>query len=254
MNKTLLLFIIALGIFACEKDKFSSKIVVQSYLEPEKPITVKLTRVSTEEYGDELPVNNARVCIIIKGNSHFLNESGNIPGLYIYEGAELIIVEGEKYSLSIVSGEDYIYAETIIPHKPTIMNIESLEYINPSSTSFGIDIVWGNVAEYYMVSIKNKSCEIECEPVPDLENFSYTPYFLVKPYSFNQVNLPYYLFRYYGNYIIKITSVNEEYKKLYDYKEIFRYDKQPLETNIQNGLGIFTGVSSDSIVIKIKKP
>jgi hypothetical protein len=50
-----------------------------------------------------------------------------------------------------------------------------------------------------------------------------------------------------------VYSINEEYKKLYDYKEQYKFDNPPIETNIINGLGIFTGISFDSVVVVVKR-
>lgn len=254
MKKVFLIILYASLFFSCEEEKFSTKVIVQSYLMPGTPIIVKLNQVNTTNLTDELPASNARVVIFYNNQDFLLDEDLDKPGRYVYNGDNLKILEGAIYSLEIEYYGSIIKAKTKVPIKPMNIKTNFTELIIPSKSSFGLLLSWDKFTEYSIVSIDfldevNSSNEIAESLSPD-----YTPYYLNYPYNLNYLSVSYFDFKYYGKYSIKLTSINDEYKKLYDFRENYRYETQTLATNIENGLGIFTGASSDSILIEIKRP
>lgn len=254
MKYIILLIVLVLAASSCDKEIVSTKIVVQSYLSPNNPVVVKLQQVTTENSIEEIPASNADVQIIHNDVSFLLTENAEEPGCYRYIGNELDIVEGDLYQLNVFYKGQHVYAQTRIPLKPQNLQASHFEITSPPTDAFSINLSWENTTDCCFISTNCLNGENPEQKITGLINNAYTPYYLGEPYASESVSISHYVFKYYGMNVIKITSISDEYKKLYDYKETYRNDKVALETNIENGFGIFTGFSSDSVVINVKRP
>jgi hypothetical protein len=60
--------------------------------------------------------------------------------------------------------------------------------------------------------------------------------------------------QYYGYHDILLLHVQPEYAALYENNGSNSLNLAPPPTNIENGLGIFTGIASDTLRLLVKKP
>ncbi len=190
----------------------------------------------------------------------------NSIGQGYYQNNEHIIESGKQYSLNFTYNQLPVSATTFIPEKNTAaisvteIEIEQItEFPGPGGgfqqNQESVDIQWGNSGDYYYVVLQNK------EENPEyintfLNSVRFRPQFRIisKPtitdfYSINpQRDLPQY-----GQYRIIVFRVNPEYASLYEISNNTSQSIAQPPTNITNGLGIFTGVSSDTLFLKVIK-
>jgi len=237
--------------------------VVESYLLPYQAINVKLSKLYlyTEdgETEDEEFISDALVTIITDTGSYLLSYDESIQK-YIGEDNNLIAVPDTDYSLEINYNDVILTSSTTVPLKPDsvklseeVLVIES-GHLGPGQNEGAITVSWlrpDNQSQYQVII---EYLDEEYDPIFDfMESDAYdnfrilsTPPITGDTYNINQRQLIFY-----GNYQIIIQSINEEYADLYeDIGQSTQNLTQPL-TNIENGFGIFTGVNSDTVQLRV---
>lgn len=256
--------------FSCTKEDATNNdvtdvAVVQSYIEPNNPIRVKLTKMLPFVEGGNTGVqtiDDAQVFIEHNGTSFLLSPIANKHGQYECLDNNLQIIASETYKLSFDYNDYTVMAITSIPTKPENTSLStSVYYIDPNATGPGSSapdpmlVNWSNPDnEYHLVVVEY--LESTYSPInANLDPALYDQFRKVStdPINDNSTNLTtrqHLLF--FGNYRIIIYKINEEYVNLYENISQSTLNMTEPTTNVENGVGIFSGMNSDTLFLKVK--
>ena len=189
----------------------------------------------------------------------------------VYQNPEFIPQSGQTYVLTFDHNGETVRSETYVPQKRTIsiskasVRLEKIRDIGEFIDSgFGgdqdaIEVEWDNSeGDYYYVVIENM--EDNPEFVNDLlaefqANGNALPFFqITEPEisNFYAISTRRDLTQF-GTYRIIVYRVNPEYAALYETAGTSSISIASPPSNIENGLGIFTGVSSDTVYLEVIK-
>jgi len=253
---------------ACEKqsreDIESKTTVVEGYLHAGKTIdSLKITQSLSLAIADNvIALDDLVVNISDSSNQYTLHSIGN----GIYQNAELIIENDKNYRLEIERDGAIVSAETYIPNKKEaqislpeveLPKIELNGTIGIPTGSFdAVDITWDNSeGDYYYVSIRNIENNPEIVNENDETNDELSRRFIISEpqiSSFYAI-FPRREFSHYGTHQIIVYRVNPEYAALYESSGNSTLSLEEPPTNIENGFGIFTGASSDTLYLEVVK-
>lgn len=265
-NKILgLLFLVIIS--SCEEvpdyDQEVSEPVVEAFIyEGELVDDIYLKKTVPFNIGSNIdpePINDATIIITNNGENFILSPVMNEPGRYFYDGSDLSINIGDSYQLAFEYQGKTISSTTTIPNKPEgvlistglieVPEINSLQDLRGFRESFQktIDVSWNNSdGSYYYLVIENVEDRPSSIDPTDLFgdlgiNFEFTS----EPIQQGLFQLrPMIHYTQYGKHKITIYKVNEEYALLYETSAQDSRDLNEPYTNINNGLGIFSGFSS----------
>lgn len=259
MNKTLhicclLLTVMLLG---CEKKSEPNldEIVTQSYLfagEPVDDIYVTQMLKFGGSQDTAQPINDAIVSIEWQGKSYDLLPNGGDTGYYYCPDTTLQILVGETYSISIEYFDKVATSTTTVPPPPTNVQLSAdTIHINADSVFKGkfppvVTVSWDNPnMDYYYIT----ASVTDPNPQP-IYPFNLTAiihqFIFTEPTNESSYDIQPYEFNYHGLHEVRVYSVNQEYVELF---KTFDQDSRTLnepQTNIENGLGIFTSFSSNA--------
>ena len=258
------LIIIFFSLSACEKETLISvtdKPVVQAYLIPGKPVLVKVNMqrglVDTASYG--LPITGLNISINDGTNTITLQE--NAAGEYSHTN-QTFISSGVTYSMIFSYMNKEVSAKTTIPEKPEKLSI-SETMIGVPQFNVGIDtldtfvpvkISWENPNERdHFLIFKND------EQYPSsISNGSSFPGFggsyrdiEANAGTATSFEIERRTFRYVGYYTLYLYTLNKEYVEILNAGSSSSLNLTNPVTNIQNGLGIFTGMNVDSLRVLV---
>ncbi len=263
-NICIAILIIAL-ISCCKKEddsQFGNKLVVESYIFPGNSVQVKIDKLipfNNDTISDTLDINKLNIYMADDSKSVLLKNYGS----GIYADSNFQINESDNYHLSIDYNGQNIYANTSIPLKPANCQ-QSVNSISIPSFSGGgmpssiptfpdpVKITWDAVAGlYYLVIAEN----IESNPtaINDFSGEAPPRMFRNEPLQTNTYELESMQFNYLGKHRIIIFSLKPEYAVLYQDGGSSSQNLTGINTNVENGLGIFTGVNSDTLYLTVKK-
>ncbi|OGJ95013.1 MAG: hypothetical protein A2487_11525 [Candidatus Raymondbacteria bacterium RifOxyC12_full_50_8] len=236
--------------------------VVDAYLFANEPLDdIRLS--SLIPYGSEdtigTPINDADITIKQNGRLYHLTSTGD-SGLYRCADSDLVIEEGKTYEIEFKYYGKTISAKTTVPPKPEDVSISTgVFYINEDSARPGSFrdttnleyITWNNQdTGYFYVVIEN--IEENPESIDRDTAFSRGFRFISMPTRSNSYMInPMFTFKQYGRHRAKIYRVNKEYADLYERREQDSRSLNEPFTNINNGLGIFTAASCDSVLFEV---
>ena len=263
-----LLSSVALLFLACEKQSTeiieSKTTVVEGYLHAGKTIdSLKITQsLSLATTDNVIALDDLVVNISDSSNQYTLHSIGN----GVYQNTALIIENDKSYRLEIERDGAVISAETYIPNKKEAqISVNQVELpkieLNgtiglPTGSINAIDITWDNSeGDYYYVSIRNIEINPEIINENDAANDELSKRFIISEpqiSSFYAI-FPRREFSHYGTYQIIVFRVNPEYAALYESSGSSTLSLVEPTSNIVNGLGIFTGVSSDTLYLEVTK-
>lgn len=258
------------GFAACDKgpslDELEPRAVVEAYLSAGDSIQIMVTEEipfgsQTDTLAD--PIDGLSISLEAENKSILLTNRG----LGLYSSPEQI-KEGKKYTLQFVYNGKSVSAYTTIPSKPQNFSLSVTELtITPFSFGGGfpgtrptfpdpVRLTWINDDQsYYLSAFKN----IETTPESIFDGQ------LVfggrnRPPSFNrptqlsgaEIETP--RIQYYGVHDILLMHVQPEYAALYETNGNSSLNLAAPPTNIENGLGIFTGYAADTLKLLVKKP
>lgn len=259
--KTFVLITTTATLFACEKveqqKSNSDKVVIEGYLFAGHKASIKVTKELEYESGDTTiqPIEGLDILLTNNSVSEHLADAGD----GYYESNTMVMNVGEKYSITFTYDNRIVSAETTIPAKPeeyaTTANSFSIPTFNPYSgepPSFPdpITLSWSNQDKnYYLVVVKN--IERNPEAIFDSTRFELKKIFRNKPIQTDNYRLDMRSFNYYGTHQIILYNLNSEYVSLYDDNGTSSLNIQTPATNVKGGLGIFTGLNSDTIYVEV---
>lgn len=272
--KILSLFTISTCLFsACEQESIetveSKTAVVEAYLYAGQSVdSISITQSFSYAQSDSniLTLDQLDITFSDFSNPSLLTSIGD----GIYQKQDIVIEHGKSYRLEFVWEGEVISAETYIPlKKEAQLSASQIELDKVELGSFGggagnipdpVEITWDNSeGDYYYVVVKN----IEDEPEYVNENVAQFQaenggqsrfIFITEPQiiDFHALDARRDLTQF-GTHQIIIFRVNPEYAALYESSGSSTLSLEQPPTNVINGLGIFTGVSSDTLYLEVKK-
>jgi len=272
MKNFIYLLLIAVTLFSCEKEDLSINNdttdvpVVQSYLEPGNSIKVKLTKMLPFVEGGNTgleSIDSATVYINHKGEDYLLSHIPNSLGEYESLDTNLQIIANDSYKIHFNYNDFVVSASTVIPVKPdNVLVSPTIYYIDPDATGPGsvtqdpVIVSWDNPDNSYYIVI-TEYLETDFNPInPNLEESTFESFRInsTDPINDNPINLT--TIRtlvFFGNYRVIVYNINEEYVNLYENISQSTLNLTEPLTNIDNGLGIFTGINSDTLSLQVRE-
>jgi hypothetical protein len=265
MKKYFIFLLITCSYLAsCSKDlmipREAGKIaIVESYIHAgDSIIQIKVSKL--------LPVSDDTLDAIeyISGLSIQVNDSlltETEPGIYTLSLGGDKVHPGDCYTFRFLFNDDTVSSATTIPAIPEGFSISSSTLnatrITSTSSGFGsmdeVQLTWINDdASYYYIMIEY------LEDIPDYINSNMEDVDLplvrsVSPTQSNTERLDRRNINFFGTYRIVLLKVNKEFANLYnDIKSNSNNIEDPA-TSINNGYGVFTGMSSDTVYLEVKE-
>jgi hypothetical protein len=268
MKTTISFFLAALVLVSCEKKSLTaldtqSQPVISAYLEAGQAPIVKISRQLGYEASDSsaIYILNLDVYIESEGIQYPLKQ--NSDGYYTAT-TNWTPQAGKTYRLHFLYDNVEVQAETYIPSAPTGFKASagSIKIPTFDISSGGsipdfpdpIKLTWDNTeGDFYQVKVVN----IETDPtaINDNSNGNAPPgqSFSNSPEQSDAYELGFQSFSYYGTHQVILYKVNSEYVSLTKSTGTNSQNLTTPYTNVTNGLGIFTGVGADTLIIEVKK-
>ena len=253
-------------------DPGESKPVVEAFIyEGESVDDIYLKKTSplnTPSKSDPEIISDAILTISRNGQDFILSPINDQPGRYAYDGNDLSVNIGDDYFLTFEYEDMIISSTTTIPSDPEGLDISPESIIIPRINSITdlryfresfqktIDVTWNNTdGSYYYLVIENiEDSPQSIDPTDILGGLGINFEFTTSPTQENVLQLrPLIHYTQYGTHKVTIYHVNEEYALLYETSTQDSRDLNEPYTNINNGLGIFSGFSSQEIYFEVIK-
>ena len=253
-------------------DPGESKPVVEAFIyEGESVDDIYLKKTSplnTPSKSDPEIISDAILTISRNGQDFILSPLNDQPGRYAYDGNDLSVNIGDDYFLTFEYEDMIISSTTTIPSEPEGLDISPESIIIPRINSITdlryfresfqktIDVTWNNTdGSYYYLVIENiEDSPQSIDPTDILGGLGINFEFTTSPTQENVLQLrPLIHYTQYGTHKVTIYHVNEEYALLYETSTQDSRDLNEPYTNINNGLGIFSGFSSQEVYFEVIK-
>lgn len=243
----------------------ASKIVVQAYLFAGQPVeNILLTQPlgllnTTDRLGP--PVNTALVYLEKNGIRYNLILSPDQQGQYFYPGNDLTVAAGDVFNLGIAYEDQQLTATTIVPPKPDTVGLsaDTLFLVDTridNSSNSSILISWSaTAAQNFFHYILIENIDPLPSPFPEWQFLGNNPVdFSSFPFSAKQFLISAPNFTHSGKHLTTVYSINQEYADLFIDQAQPDGTVNQAQSNIRNGLGIFTAFnSSDSLHFYVKQ-
>lgn len=233
--------------------------VVEAYLAPNQPAIVQITREISYGSADTLmALTGLSPRITHNGQSYPLAET--TPGRY--GSTELPLVAGGVYGLSFSYNGQEVTAETEIPMPPGTVTASATDIAVPDfGSGIGMELpdpiryTWDNPdGAYHVLVVRN----MESNPTPITFNIGGSPVekpepaFRLPPHRGDSQQVTLGRFSYYGEHVVILYRIQPEYAALYESSGSNSNDLVAPPTNINGGLGIFTGVhAADTLSVHV---
>jgi hypothetical protein len=270
MNKIFLVFLVLVPIctlvltclYSCQKSgdaAFSDLPVVECYLSPGEKIHLKITeKIPYEESGYSGSANLNSLDIRVKFNGIEYPLASFSGGIYADTAGIIPVITDSSYLLLFNFNGALVTSITIIPEKPTsvtqsvtIIKMSQFDPENPSGTKPAdpVEITFANSdGSYYLATIEcidTVQVPVFKDSIPDNEIFS------SQPVTGTQINIAPMTIRYFGKNRIILYHVNPEYIAFFMHQASTSQNYEQPPSNIDNGLGIFTGVNADTLYLDV---
>jgi len=254
-----LLWFLLLVPAACKEDsrpRFDDRPVVEAYLVPGSRALVKVSRKVPYVKDPPLSVDSLhKLQLVLSGCGKEVTLFSIGSGLYIDSLHELPIVYDSVYTVRFLYNNREVTASTKVPSKPTGFAASKTVLKVPDFSGGGfIDIgqyasklTWNNPdGSYYVLSVQ---C-LEENP-KKIDDSLDLPGFNMEPVRNGQYSLAPMMFTYLGRHRVVLNHINTELALLYDLRTGNSLDFKELPTNVNNGLGIFTAINTDTLEVEI---
>ncbi len=245
--------------------------VVAGYIYSNEPIDSLRIFESNSYLGDTtLNTIDSIIVEVISDDEVFALSS---LGSGYYYDPDAIVRPGQSYMLSFVWNGQTVLAETYVPVVNEATVSDSVVYREQvSSSGFGgpgglgapadnIEVSWDNAqGDYYYVLVENieeapefinsRLAELlDAQGLLSLRRVARTEPEIVDFYVINTTRD----IQQFGRHRVVIYRLNPEYAALYERTGTSSITIQAPPTNVENGLGIFTGISTDTVYFEVKK-
>ncbi len=264
----LILSLLTYLFISCEKQSavpaYNEEPVIEGYLFVNNIASIRVISqiaVSNATDGEGEGIDTLKVFIDDENSIHQLVNIGN----GIYEDNTLIIAEGRQYHLYFEYRGKIVSATTTAPTLPTsftesateisVTKIDSNTTFSPGSFQMNdpIDVTWdNNDHSYYMIVVQN--IENEPELIRDTTNARFRiSNFRNEPSVTDEYQIRDQQFQYFGTHTIILYHLNTDYAALYNSNSNSSQNLTNPTSNIANGLGIFTGIGTDTLFFEVNK-
>ncbi len=266
MKKIVSFLCLGLAAVGCQPTlvaEFQDKAVVEGYLVSGAPPTFTVSKLialrSDVAFSDE-DVNALSPVIRDEdtGIDYLLLPQGDGS----YTNTEMIAAEGHTYSLSLPYNGEVVTASTVIPDKPQDMALSATYIEVPSfqpmgmavarTKAFGsepVEVTWSNPnGDYYMLLVE--CTEANPRSIYNFDDDEERPdfRFRTEPTTSASSQLSMQSFSYYGYHNVILLRMQPEYALLY---QSTSNTISEIHANVEGGYGIFTGMSSDTLRIRV---
>lgn len=267
MKKILFNLLLFFCLFSCEKAALNpgnggaELPVVEAYLQAGQPPLVTVRRQTPYDSAEPLglPIEDLSLSIEVDGAVFPLPETA--PGVYSADSSWQVEA-GKIYRLQFEYGGLAVSATTEIPEAPVNFKASgsSISFDNsgsfPPSFPDPITLTWDNPDNrYFQVFVEN----IETDPQEIDFGFGgggagqagERPRFSTTPQQTNTHELGFQNFQYLGTHRVVLFRVTAEYVTLATSTQGDAQNLTSPYTNVENGLGIFTGVGADTLFVEV---
>lgn len=256
-----------LGLVACESEdplaqSGFSKPVVEAFISAEADtirvyISKMIPYLREEEDTVAKPITGLEVFLVKQDERFLLTEQAGETGIYYTLRDAIDLEEGDSLSFESEVDNLPLSASTWIPPKPESVkisdNVMYYEVGTPGSmlNAPSLIVSWDNPTDgFYYISMKN----IEANPEPVNEMVADAPVRSQAPPSqADQFEIRLRNVMYFGRYRVILYHVNQEFANLFDNPSMNSVNISEPPTNIENGLGIFTAYSADTVFFEVRK-
>lgn len=251
------------------------KPVIEAYLMPENPVSVKVfteTPYTEADSAYSKPITGLN--IVITGNDdlslHLVETEAGI-----YTSTQPLGKAGAIYAIKFEHNGREVYAETILPDKPEgfaldtteiyrtyfDFNTSSGQFPGPGGMNFNenieLGISWKNPDNLYHF-VAAQSMESDPSPVVNMPNsngFFQMPnrFFNNQPVQGEFTTINGQSFEYFGKYAVILYKLNSDYAALYENQNTSSQNISTPISMITNGLGIFTGINADTLIVNVNR-
>ncbi|MEQ9168563.1 MAG: DUF4249 family protein [Fulvivirga sp.] len=256
---TALFILIALISTSCDDiedvEVLDARIIVEGFLHAGQPIMIDLSKellYKGEVEETSIDLEGLKVTISNGSEEYLLIDEGD--GIYTNEN---LVSHSTSYSISFTYNGQEVHSETLVPTKPegftsSTTNIEILPFTGggPPTNLSGesIELNWeNNDGAYYLVVVTN----IEEDPISINSTTFNRPSFRSEPLVSDNYEIASTDFESYGDHLVILYKLNPEYAALYEDSGDNSLTISTPYTNIENGLGIFTAINSDSLYVNV---
>ena len=252
MSLRILFFLLLIfTVISCEDEEPTAEeiVVVDAVLTAEQPFEgLRLWRLASLNEPLNQPYS-ADAVVIRSSEDYFLVPSADLPGTYIDPSGQLVLTPGDPYQLIIVKGEKIVASGVQSPAKPQGLSVAQSSYAIDAviqSSGGSVDLNWSNPnSAFYFGHV-----QLLDEPLqvinPQLNSVTEATLDVIGGASYQ---IPFKALNYYGTYRFILYAVGAEYLNF------FGRNGTPISvqqvTNISNGLGIFTVITSDTVQFQI---
>lgn len=226
--------------------------VVESYLETEaSKLTVKV--YSMESFREE----DVQFSQAIKNLNVYINDilmTETSDGTYTIEDKPELLLNGNECSLRFDYNGKTITANTQTPNRPVGLSISQTEIERYSSWYYtdsipDVTISWDNPDNsYYQIYIQSLSQTSGSTQAPPFMGGGFGK-MMMQPIQGNSYTLKMHDVSFAGYYRCVLYKITKEYAELYE--QMSSTDLSNALSHIDNGLGIFTAYSTDTLQYKV---
>lgn len=251
--------IIFTGCSKSDSNVFTDLPVVESYLIPGEQVRVQISQKTPyQEYVPvpETDISNLNIVIEYQNIEYMLTSLGS--GLYADTSGIVPIESDSSYKLSFIYNQQPVTSVTVIPSVPvdftasdTSITFAQFDYsttTTPGTAITPITLTWLNTLEdYYMITVEcidSNATSVIKDSIPSDDIFT-SP-----PFTGDEVDLHPRMFKYFGRNRVVLYHLNPEYSSFFSQPVSTTQNYQDPPTNIVNGLGIFTGLNTDTLYVR----
>ncbi|MFY0653715.1 MAG: DUF4249 family protein [Cyclobacteriaceae bacterium] len=279
-----ILIISLFGVVSCTDDAVEleeDRFVVEAFLFANEPVSgIRVKGIIPLNDPDSVAplITEARVLLMKDGNNYEL--SVNEDDEYEYTGNDLTVSTGDIFDIEVTYGDITATASTVVPAPTTGLQISESEILLPeivlptpgggggfggggatavreaimSILSNSLIVEWDNPnQELYFMVVENLVDELD--PIfPDrIANRLRRFRFVSEPTNENFMEFSLANLETFGQHVIKVYHVNQEYADLYENLNQDSRDLNEPPSNIKNGLGVFSAFNSQNVYFDVKK-
>jgi hypothetical protein len=249
------------------------KPVVEGYLVPGQQVHIKVHQEipysadSAQSTKLEVPIKGLKITLSGEGQTETLVEESD--GSYT-PSTNFKIKVGGNYSMKFSYNNKIVSSSTFIPSKPQGFTASTLVVYRTAidlsagftgrppggfgSSQTNLSLEWLNPQNDYFItvveSIETNPVEIIKFPITDTRPRPETR-FRNQPVQGTQGVITRQAFQYFGRHSLILFKLNPDYPALYQRSGNTTQNISTPPTTILNGLGIFTGINSDTLLIRV---
>ncbi len=258
------LLALLLGLCSCEQNNLSPTFqdlpVVEGYLKEGESISFKISRqVATDVSANYSPDNLSALNPELTEDDTAIRLTAKGGG--VYEASQLVQA-GKAYKLSFRYNQKLVTANTTIPTKPenykqSVASIKAFTFGGGAGGGIPdfpdpVKLTWDNPNNsYYVVVIENT--EATPEAINTGNSSPPARIFRNQPTQGNSYEIRVMQFNYYGKHNLKLYHINPDYAVLYSSGGSTSQNLFSPATNINNGVGIFTGMAGKVLELSVTK-